>query len=215
MDRSLAPEILDDSCLPEETKEHAYRDLTRVHGWLRNTATILRALEQDSLPVRRVLDIGCAYGELLLEVRKKLGAEVVGYDLHPPKSRGSSIPILQGDAVHEPLPPSDVAIAVCLAHHLSEPELIALIRNVGRSCRRLILLDPVRHWLPLMLFRIFLGPFLHPVTAADGRQSIRRSFTPAELSAVVRRALAGTGAKFTHSVAPLFARQIVDISYVG
>jgi hypothetical protein len=77
--------------------------------------------------------------------------------------------------------------------------------------------------------RVRTGTGLNPVAArrsrserALGTRSLQSGttilvclLTPAELSAVVRRALAGTGAKFSHSVAPLFARQIVDISYVG
>ena len=49
--------------------------------------------------------------------------------------------------------------------------------------------------------------------AADGRRSIRRAYTPLEMRAVVNRALEGTCARFRHSVAPLYMRQIVDITY--
>ena len=87
-----------------------------------------------------------------------------------------------------------------------------LIRNVGRYCRRFIILDLVRHRLPLTLFGM-IGPLMHPVNAHDGRRSIRRAYTPRELRAMVTRALEGTRAQFRHSVAPFYTRQIVDISY--
>src|SRR4029077_8196068 len=110
------------------------------------------------------------------------------------------VPILQVNAVRAPLPDSDVAVAVCVAHHLSDSDSIDLIRNVGRYCRRFIILDRVRHPLPLTLFRLAVGPLVHPVNAHDGCRSIRRSYTPRELAALVTRALAGTRGVFRHRV---------------
>jgi hypothetical protein len=98
-------------------------------------------------------------------------------------------------------------------HHLTDGEVTALIRNAGRSVKRLICLDPVRHPLPLALYTVFLCPFLSPVGALDGRQSIRRSFRPEELAALVRRAIEGTGATVEHWVSPVFARQVIDIRW--
>jgi len=107
----------------------------------------------------------------------------------------------------------DVAISACFAHHLTDAALIAVIRNAGRSCRRFVILDLVRHPVPLALFRLFVAPFLSPVNRADGALSIRRAFTPAELRAVAMEALEGGPATFRHAVAPFGVRQILDISY--
>jgi hypothetical protein len=84
---------------------------------------------------------------------------------------------------------------------------------VGRSCRRFILLDLVRHPLPLALFRLFMAPLVCPIDAEDGQRSIRRSYTPRELRAVTASALAGTGSHFHLSIAPFHVRQVLDISY--
>jgi len=51
------------------------------------------------------------------------------------------------------------------------------------------------------------------VNVLDGRQSIRRAYTPEEFRASIAQAVAGTGAKFRHTVAPLWIRQIADIRY--
>jgi hypothetical protein len=48
--------------------------------------------------------------------------------------------------------------------------------------------------------------------AADGRQSIRRAFTPGEFAALVREAL-GAGANFSIDVPRFLSRQVVDIRY--
>ena len=211
--RSFVCEIIDNPDLPDELIQEVHRDLTRAHRWLGNTSAIISALKRDPLPVRRVLDIGCGSGGLLLEIRKKLRADVIGVDLRMPSPNLSTVPIVQANAVCSPLPDSDVAVAVCVAHHLSDSDCIEMIRNVGRHCRRFIILDLVRHWLPLTLFRVAVGPLVHPVAAKDGCRSIRRAYTPRELGAMVTRSLEGTRARFRHSVSPLYMRQMVDISY--
>jgi SAM-dependent methyltransferase len=213
LERSYAPEIIDNPNLPAELMHAVHCDLTRTHRWLGNTAAIISALKRDPLPVRRVLDIGCGNGGLLLEIRKKLRADVIGVELRAPKPNLTTIPIVEANAVRSPLPDCDVAVAVCVAHHLSDADSIQMIRNVGLYCRRFVILDLVRHRLPLTLFRVAVCPLIHPVNASDGRSSIRRSYTPREMGVLVTRALEGTRARFRHSVAPLYMRQIVDISY--
>src|SRR5689334_14137459 len=186
LQRSFDREIMDDPDLPDNLVREIHRELTRTHRWLGNTAAIIAALKRDPLPVRRVLDIGCGEGGLLLEIRRRLRAEVIGVELRPPSPNLTSVPILQANAVLAPLPDSDVAVAVCVAHHLSDTDCIELIRNVGRYCRRFVILDLVRHRLPLALFGL-VCPLIHAVNAQDGRRSIRRSYTKREMSAVVTR----------------------------
>jgi hypothetical protein len=109
-----------------------------------------------------------------------------------------------------------VAVSVVMAHHLSEAELVELIANVARSCRRFILLDLVRHLAPLWLFRIFVAPFLCRVNALDGATSIRRAYTTAEMRKIVDRGLNEAGKpvrRKRHTVGPLWIRQVVDISW--
>lgn len=211
MKRSYEAEILDGEDVPADVVERAHKDLDRLHGLLGNTAALVAALKSDPLPVRRVLDVGCGHGGLLLQLQRELGVEVAGADLRPPAV--SPFPILQADVTKDPLPEADVAICTYLAHHLSEEGFVSLIRNVGRTCRRFIILDLVRHRLPLVLFRIFLAPFLSPVNVADGCTSIRRAMLPDEMRATVTKALEGAGATFQYSHTPFYSRQMVDIRY--
>ncbi|HLK51060.1 MAG TPA: hypothetical protein VKT49_23120 [Bryobacteraceae bacterium] len=211
--QSCEIEILDRGNVPEHLIDRAYRDLTKIHKFLGNTRSILSAIRRDPLPVRRVLDIGCAHGGVLHDIQRRLGVEAVGVDRQPPSSPRTPFPILQADAIHDRLPEADIAISMLVAHHLAPDEVASLIRNVGRSCRRFILLDLVRHPLPLALFRLFVAPLVSPITVADGCVSIRRAYTPRELADIGRQAIAGAGAHIRHSVAPFYVRQILDISW--
>ena len=213
MKRVQKRELLDYPDVPDLLVAQAYRQLAGIHRWLGDTRFIVRAIRRDVLPVRRILDVGCATGVVAHEVGRRLGVEAIGVDIHPRPSIPARVPILRADACTDQLPMADVAFSMCLGHHLGERDLVRLIRNVGRSCRRLILLDLVRHPLPLSLFRLFLTPFLCPIDAIDGQLSVRRSYTPAELRAVAAEALSGTGSVFRHAVAPFYIRQVLDISY--
>jgi 2-polyprenyl-3-methyl-5-hydroxy-6-metoxy-1,4-benzoquinol methylase len=213
MRRSLVPEIMDDPRTPEDARERFHHQLTFVHRFLGNHRAILEALRGDSQPIRRVLDIGCGYGELLDEIRRTLRVDVAGIDLRAPKRNAFDVPIVEADATRDRLPEADVAVCIMVVHHLGKDDITALVRNASRSLRRLIILDLVRHWLPLTLFTTLLSPVLMPTVAADGRQSIRRAYTPRELRAIVERALAGTGARVVHTVTPLRSRQMIDIMW--
>lgn len=204
---------MDDPAIPEATMEAVHRDLARINRVLGNVTAVVTALKTDPLPVGSVLDIGSGRGALLMEIRKAIDVRVAGVDLRVPAAPIAGISIFQADATRDPLPESDVAIANLVAHHLSETELVELIRNVGKYCRRFVILDPVRHWLPLVLYRAFIAPFVHRITAHDGALSVRRSFSPQELDSLVRKALAGTSATFQHSVTPLRSRQTIDIRF--
>ena len=206
-------EILDRPYLPDELVQRAYRDIAAIHGWLGDVRFMIGAIRRDPLPVRRILDVGCATGLVLQQIGRKLGVEVLGADIQPHPAVAAPIPIVRADACLDPLPVADVAFCMHLGHHLCEEDLIRLIRNVGRYCRRFILLDLVRHPLPLALFRMFLAPLICEIGAEDGQRSIRRAYTPRELRGITATALAGSAGTFCVSVAPFYIRQVVDISY--
>jgi SAM-dependent methyltransferase len=191
--------------------EKFHRDLARVHRCLGSFPTIERLLKRNKTPVRRVLDIGCGDGALLAYLRERMGVEVIGVDQKPGHTEG--IEIVRADAIGKRLPEADVAVSTLLAHHLTPEQNIELIRNVGRSCKRFLILDLIRHPMPLVLFTIFICPLIGREAAVDGRQSIRRAFTPEEFAGLAQAALEGTGGTFAIDVPPLLSRQIVDIRW--
>jgi 2-polyprenyl-3-methyl-5-hydroxy-6-metoxy-1,4-benzoquinol methylase len=211
MQRADVTELLEDPSLPDEVVANAYRDLARTQRLLGNTRAVFRRLRKNRDPIRRVLDIGCGQGALLEQIRQSLGVDVVGFDLRP--APDAPVRILTGNAAIDPLPDADVALAVCLIHHLSEADIVNMIQNVSKTCRRLILLDLVRHWIPLTLFRVFMSPFLHRINSADGITSIKRAYTPRELRSIVDEAVRGTNTRVDHTVAPFYIRQIIDLEF--
>lgn len=188
-----------------------HRDLARVHSLLGSFPTVERFIRKDPAPVKRVLDVGCGGGDLLRYLRRRMGVEVVGVDLKPGSTNG--VPVIAADATTELLPEADVAISSLVAHHLTPEQNVALIRNVGRSCRRFLILDLIRHPMPLALFSVFLAPLIGREAAADGRLSIRRAYTPEEFSGMVREALEGTAGTFSVDIPPIRSRQVIDIRY--
>jgi hypothetical protein len=161
--------------------------------------------------VQSIVDIGCGDGALLRTIGRLTGAEIFGLDLRALPC--SSVKIVQGDAASSKIPNADAAYSTFLFHHLTEQQIIDVIHNVGQSCKRFIILDLIRHPLPFSLFTVFISPFLSKGAAADGRLSIRRAYTPAEMHAVVARALEGSDSDVEHWVSPYLARQIVTIDY--
>ncbi len=208
-------ELLDGDGVSAEAVARAYVQLDKLHSWLGNTDTVLDLLKDGSHFPKRVLDIGCGQGALLMKIRRHLGVDVIGIDLRPAPPE-AEVPIVTGNAVSDPLPEADVAISVVMAHHLSEAELAGMIANVGRSCRRFVLLDLVRHPVPLALFKAFVCPLLSRLNAQDGQTSIRRAYTAGEMRGVVERGLSGLErpvSRVRHTVSPLWIRQVVDICW--
>jgi 2-polyprenyl-3-methyl-5-hydroxy-6-metoxy-1,4-benzoquinol methylase len=211
MTRSLEPELMDSPEITGPILDKFHRDLNFVNKCLGTFPTIERFIKKSDKPVRRVIDIGCGGGALLEYLRERMGVQVTGIDLKPPNH--ARVPVIAADAVTARLPEADVAVCSLVAHHLTPEQNIALIRNVGRSCRRFIIHDLIRHRMPFLLFTVFLCPLIGREAAVDGRQSVRRAFTPGEFAELVRAALSGTSATFTIDVSRFLSRQIVDIRY--
>jgi len=212
--RSLDPELMDSPDVKGPVLEKFHRDLNFVNKCLGTFPTIERFIrkdDKDAKPVRRIIDIGCGGGALLEYLHRRMGVDVIGIDKKPPDK--ANVPIIVADAVTEPLPDADIAVCSLTAHHLTPEQIVALIRNVSRSCRRFIIQDLIRHPMPLVLFTMFLCPLIGREAAVDGRQSIRRAYTPGEFAEMVRTALAGTAATFTTDVSLFLSRQIIDIRF--
>jgi SAM-dependent methyltransferase len=209
----MEPELMDSDGVSDAVRAEFHRDLKFVHRVLGSLKAIVERLKGQR--VRSVIDIGCGDGATLAQIRDAVGVEVTGIDLRPPEQDVHGVPILRADATCDELPRADVAVSLLTLHHLTDEQVVKVIRNTGRSCRRFICLDLVRHPLPFALFNMFVGPLIHQVAREDGRQSIRRAFQPGELRALVTGAVEGTGATFEQEVSRYYSLQIIDIRFEG
>ena len=148
--------------------------------------------------VTTVLDIGSGGGDLARLLarwsqRDKLKLEVTGID---PDSRaqrfaasrphstnvrfvqaGSGELVLEGRRF-------DVVISNHVIHHLQPPDLTQLLTDSQTMARRLCLHNDLRRSMAAYgLFSLAALPFRGSFIRADGLVSIRRSYTPAELTA--------------------------------
>lgn len=215
MKRSHLPEILDIHDFPEEVLLKVYKDLYLTNKFLLNLKKLNSLIREDE-NIRTVVDIGCANGLLvdwLQRKRKSKKLNVVGVDLKPPSNLKPGISIFKANAIHDPIPKCDLAYATYLIHHLTDEELIKMIRNVGKYAKRFVIIDPVRSKLPLWLYRIFVCPWVHAINREDGLQSVRRAFTKTELTKITEVALVGMNATFKQSVTFLNIKQVLDIRY--
>jgi SAM-dependent methyltransferase len=210
--RSMEPEIMDQPGIAADIQAKFHRDLKLIHRLLGNWEEIERRLRGSG--ARTVIDLGCGDGALLAHLKSALALDrVIGVDIEPPPDTAPGVEIIAADAIYEELPRADVAVSVLTLHHLADEQIVALIRNASRSVKRFVCLDLVRHPLPLVLYTVFICPMLSRVSVHDGKQSIRRAFTPAEFRSLVDRALNGTRATVDHWVSPVRARQIIDIRW--
>ena len=211
--RSLELEIMDQPDLPPDVTRKFHRDLKLVHALMGNWRTLVTRLKRGDKP-QSVIDIGCGDGALLAYLQRDLRLrEVTGIDINPPECAVPGVPVITANATRDPLPRADAAVAVMVLHHLTDDQVIALLRNLSRSVKRFVCVDPVRHWLPMVLFTTLLGPLLSRVAETDGWQSIRSSFRADDLRRLAESALAGEGAEISVWVTPLFTKLMMDIHF--
>src|SRR3954447_3372653 len=108
MRRSNQTEILDGADVSSELILRAYRDLAAIHRWLGDERFVIDAIRRDPLPVRRIVDVGCATGLVLHRVGRKLAVDVAGVDIRTHPDTNLAVPILRADACFDPLPAADV-----------------------------------------------------------------------------------------------------------
>ncbi len=196
-----AVEIMDrPDCNPRKL-ERTYRQFGLVNrlfsGWRRQYVRELRPL-LSRVSVTTVLDIGCGGGDLarLLAywaARDKLRLEVTGIDPDPRAHRYASRRAHRrsvrfrladsADLVREG-GRFDVVISNHVIHHLQPAELSQLLADSKALARRLSLHNDLRRSsTAYSLFALAALPFRRSFIRQDGLTSIRRSYTPAELTA--------------------------------
>lgn len=192
--RSSDPELLDEGVAEAEALR-SLRDLQLVNRWFSNRSSVHRALRPHLVPGCRLLDVGCASGDLTAYLlRRSPATTAVGVDIKPLHFRFAPPAIRRVVADVRALPFAersfDVVTASLFLHHFDAAELPAVIASLAALARRaLVVSDLERAHVPYLFGRVvFPLLFRSRVSVQDGLVSIRRGFTPAELEQAFRSA---------------------------
>ncbi len=184
---------------------NTYRQFTRINRLFARPGTIYQRyiqpiLENNPSPVR-ILDIGFGAGDLPAYIARR--AQMDGYDVRITAidtdqrsvdyARGAGYPgnieFIRRD-VSEWQGESrsfDVVMSNHLLHHIAHADLAHFLESACRlSVRSVIMSDIHRSRIAHVGFRLLTRPFFrHSFVVEDGLISIRRSFKPDELRAVL------------------------------
>ncbi len=185
---------MDADDLPATVYAEVLADLARV-----NTITLARpptlrwlARVTSGVSAFSLIDIGFGHGDMLRAIhrwasRSGKQAELYGYDLNPKSaavaraaSAGLPIAFITGNADAAARP--DFIVSSLVAHHMSDPELVAFLQWMDRTAERGWLINDLhRHPIAHHGYRLLSALFrFHPIVRHDGALSVRRAFTRVE-----------------------------------
>ncbi len=201
----LGVELLDDPEADPRVVEESLGNIARANRWFGGRSALCYGLRRALRDVSRgetlvLLDIGTGLGDLpSVAVRwgAAHGLRIVAVGLERNRtaaflasSRG--LPTVFGCAGAVPIRAKgvDVVTVSQVAHHLSTEAVIRLFRECNRLARRAVVISDLRR-ADLATLAYHCGARLlrfDPVTLSDGLTSIRRGYTLAEFSELLRRA---------------------------
>jgi len=194
-ERSAEPEQLDGAVSDAETVR-SLGDLRRVNRWLGARRALLSAVRPHLPPGGRLLDVGCASGDVPAFLLARLPGPLlaVGLDVKAIHLRAAppAVRRVVADVRALPFPDRsfDVVTASLFLHHFDSPTVATLLRGLARLARRALVVSDLHRAAVPHLFGWIVFPFLFrsPVSVHDGLVSIRRGFRPAELAHAFRQA---------------------------
>jgi ubiquinone/menaquinone biosynthesis C-methylase UbiE len=185
---------MDDLSRPDSEFVDAYRELATINRRLGGIRAVRRFLPSGgSLSILDVAAGGCDVGEALVEANGGRRVRVVSLDLNPRGLRLAkrTVPVV-GDAFTLPFADGsfDVVMASLVFHHLKHDECIRVLQEMWRTARfRVIVNDLHRTRVAYLSIRLLSLLFSKSVMVRnDGPVSVRRAFTPGELSQIASEA---------------------------
>jgi SAM-dependent methyltransferase len=180
------------------------RDIRRINRYLGGTALSVRGvlgLLESVEGEATVLDVGCGLGDVGVAIQEGGGAARAGgacdwaghfgaATFSGRRVRARKYLRVRGDAFALPLRDRGVDAVHCslFLHHFRAAQIESLGREFSRVARvGWFANDITRHTLPLWFFRTTWPIFARSaLTRYDGSVSVRRAYTPREMSRVVR-----------------------------
>lgn len=199
MQRVNTPEILDSEQCPPVEAAKALRDLNRINRWFGGVATTRKLIERVAAAIGQkhfsLLDVASGFGEVPHAAREQLKQSGITLKIalldrmHSHLLPGDHSMV--GDALALPFSDSSFDLVSCslFAHHLEPAELAAFAKEALRVSRCAVLInDLVRH--PMNLALVYAGfPLMRSrVSRVDGVASVRKAYTPLEMSRTITSA---------------------------
>ncbi len=168
------------------------KDLRFINRWT-GARRKLRALLRDRFHTGEAfsfLDVGAASGDIVSNVRHAFPASrTLALDLDPRNLRSAPQPKLAADAFRLPLRDNSVDVAHCslFLHHFSDQQCAALVAEMHRVARRLVVVQDLhRHAIAYRFLpwtRFLFG--WHPLTVDDGMLSVAAGWKRRELESIL------------------------------
>jgi ubiquinone/menaquinone biosynthesis C-methylase UbiE len=201
MKRTVTPEWLDTDAGTREEVRSSLADLRLVNRWFGGASTMCSLLERVALRTGaqrlEVLDVASASGDIpvmaLNQLRNRgIELQVTLLDRAASHMNGSFRAVV-GDALALPFADESFDVVSCslFAHHLEPDELRQFAREALRIARSAVLINDLRRNLLHLAFVYAALPLFSRLTRHDAPISIRRSYTPEEMRAILSEAHPG------------------------
>ncbi len=209
MQRAYDLEILDQPIHDPAELEHSLAQVAAVNRYLGGDWALRRALAPflADRGETGLLDVGAGNAEVALSLARWAAARgrrwrVTALDLHAQSVQlaarrvggsAGSVRVVQGDGLSLPFPDAafDVAYTMLTLHHFREDAAVALLREMARVVRRLVIVNDLERSEAALFGARALAMTVwrgNRITRHDGPLSVRRAFTPDELMALAERA---------------------------
>lgn len=202
--RSRQDEQMDAPDLDPAVYEKVLHDLARVNRVTFTAWPTLAFFNRAIGDARtfRLMDVGFGDGDVLRAVarwarRRGIAAELVGVDLNEKSVKAArdatppdmAIDYRAGDYADQ-AGPFDFVVSSQVAHHMTDPQLLAFLRYMEAEARRGWLICDLHrlafsYWGFPLLARLLM---VHRIVREDGRLSIARSFRKGEWEVYLREA---------------------------
>jgi SAM-dependent methyltransferase len=198
-------ELLDDPKLDAALRLRSLADVSRANALFGGTRAVLAELEiaLDASPAREatLLDVGTGLGDIprrAVAMARARGRTLraAGVELAEPLARGArgdEFPVACADARALPFADRSFDFVTCsqLLHHFDGDAALALLRELHRVARRLVIVSELRRsWFAAAGIWLVSYPLrFHPVSRHDGVVSVFRGFRRGELRDLVREAV--------------------------
>lgn len=207
--RNLVPEIMDDPGLDPREHERALAGLRRINRFSGTAAQLQREILRiaGSRPQQqwRLLDVGCANGEVAFELstllQGKLNCTLTGWDMSSTaigaaesrraaelSGNGSERLSFEVRNLFDELkridgePPYDIVYCTLLLHHFTDADAVKILSAMRQLARRAVIVDDLQRtrlgWLLAVAGCHLLSR--SPVVHFDGPQSVRAAFSTRE-----------------------------------